>query len=87
MAGHVSKKGKSQGKRGERNINIGGSGAREREMGIQIQATKEGEGGISLWLIIYRPRELIKRCTRMRTRGAHIEGAIGEANDEVQCQE
>ena len=30
MAGHVSKKGKSQGKRGERNINIGGSGARER---------------------------------------------------------
>ena len=83
MAGHMSKKGKSQGKRGERNINIGGSGAREREMGIQIQATKEdGRGGISLWLIIYRSREVIKRCTRMRTRGAHI-----EANDEVQCQE
>ena len=29
MAGQMSKKGKSQGKRGERNINIGGSGARE----------------------------------------------------------
>ena len=64
-------------------------GALARERGIQIQATKEGEGGISLWLIIYRSREVqvIKRCTRMRTRDAHIEGAIGEANDEVQCQE
>ena len=49
-------------------------GALARERGIQIQATKEGRGGISLWLIIYRSREVIKRCTRMRTRGAHIEG-------------
>ena len=45
MAGHMSKKGKSQGKRGERNINIGGSGAREgnpRDFALAHHLSLEG---------------------------------------------
>ena len=44
-------------------------GALARERGIQIQATKEGEGGISLWLIIYRSREVIKKVHKNEDEG------------------